>query len=166
MSGCLPPSASSLPASCDALPAVVLELLQASEQLIGIFDAQDILRFANPPFQQAYHARPDGRRTWGDIMRANYLQQLRYLYLPHLGRSVAVVVMIELIFLLSIFAEIYTTTGGGPGDASTNVTFLIFKQALLNFDAGVASAGALFAVVLANIAAVFLIRMVGKNLDK
>ncbi len=97
---------------------------------------------------------------------ANYGQQLRYLYLPHLGRSVAVVVMIELIFLLSVFAEIYTTTGGGPGDASTNVAFLIFKQALLNFDAGVASAGALFAVLLANIAAVFMIRMVGKNLDK
>jgi sorbitol/mannitol transport system permease protein len=97
---------------------------------------------------------------------ATYLQQLRYLYLPHLGRSVAVVVMIEMIFLLSVFAEIYTTTGGGPGDASTNLAFLIFKQALLNFDAGVASAGALFAVVLANIAAVFLIRMVGKNLDK
>lgn len=97
---------------------------------------------------------------------ANYGQQLRYLYLPHLGRSVAVVVMIELIFLLSVFAEIFTTTGGGPGDASTNVAFLIFKQALLNFDAGVASAGALFAVVLANIAAVFMIRMVGKNLDK
>lgn len=97
---------------------------------------------------------------------ANYGQQLRYLYLPHLGRSVAVVVMIELIFLLSVFAEIYTTTGGGPGDASTNVAFLIFKQALLNFDAGVASAGALFAVVLANIAAVFMIRLVGKNLDK
>ncbi len=97
---------------------------------------------------------------------ANYLQQLRYLYIPHLGRSVAVVVMIEMIFLLSVFAEIYTTTSGGPGDASTNVAFLIFKQALLNFDAGVASAGALFAVVLANIAAIFLIRMVGKNLDK
>ena len=97
---------------------------------------------------------------------ANYLQQLRYLYIPHLARSVAVVVMIEMIFLLSVFAEIYTTTGGGPGDASTNMAFLIFKQALLNFDAGVASAGALFAVVLANIAAAFLIRMVGKNLDK
>ena len=80
---------------------------------------------------------------------ATYLQQLRYLYLPHLGRSVAVVVMIEMIFLLSVFAEIYTTTGGGPGDASTNMAFLIFKQALLNFDAGVASAGALFAVLLA-----------------
>ena len=96
---------------------------------------------------------------------AHYGQQLRYLYLPHLSRSVAVVVMIELIFLLSVFAEIFTTTGGGPGDASTNIAFLIFKQALLNFDAGVASAGALFAVVLANIAAVFFIRLVGKNLD-
>lgn len=107
--------------------------------------------------EQLEAARMDG---------ANYLQQLRYLYLPHLARSVAVVVMIELIFLLSVFAEIFTTTGGGPGDASTNVAFLIFKQALLNFDAGVASAGALFAVVLANIAAAFLIRLVGKNLDK
>jgi sorbitol/mannitol transport system permease protein len=97
---------------------------------------------------------------------ANYLQQLRYLYIPHLGRSMAVVVMIEMIFLLSVFAEIYTTTSGGPGDASTNLAFLIFKQALLNFDAGAASAGALLAVVLANIAGIFLIRMVGKNLDK
>ncbi len=96
---------------------------------------------------------------------ATYLQQLRYLYIPHLGRSMAVVVMIEMIFLLSVFAEIYTTSGG-PGDASTNVAFLIFKQALLNFDAGVASAGALFAVLLANMAGIFLIRMVGKNLDK
>jgi sorbitol/mannitol transport system permease protein len=96
---------------------------------------------------------------------ARYLQQLRYLYVPHLGRSIAVVIMIEMIFLMSVFAEIYTTTGGGPGDASTNVAFLIFKQALLNFDAGVASAGALFAVVLANIVAIFLIRLIGKNLD-
>jgi sorbitol/mannitol transport system permease protein len=96
---------------------------------------------------------------------ATYLQQVRYMYLPHLGRSVAVVMMIEMIFLISVFAEIFITTGGGPGDASTNMAFLIFKQALLNFDAGVASAGAMFAVILANIAAVFLIRMVGKNLD-
>ena len=96
---------------------------------------------------------------------ANSLQKFWFLTLPHLGRPIAVVVMIEMIFLMSVFAEIFTTTGGGPGDASTNVAFLIFKQALLNFDAGVASAGALFAVVLANVAAVFLIRLIGKNLD-
>jgi sorbitol/mannitol transport system permease protein len=96
---------------------------------------------------------------------ANPFQKFWFLTLPHLGRPIAVVVMIEMIFLMSVFAEIYTTTGGGPGNASTNVAFLIFKQALMNFDVGVASAGALFAVVLANIAAAFLIRMIGKNLD-
>ncbi len=96
---------------------------------------------------------------------ANYFQQLRYLYLPHMARSISVVIMIEVIFLLSIFAEIYTTTSGGPGTESTNLAFLIFTEALLNFDVGVASAGALFAIILANIVAVFLIRMIGKNLE-
>ena len=96
---------------------------------------------------------------------ANALQKFWFLTLPHLGRPIAVVVMIEMIFLIGVFAEIFTTTGGGPGNESTNLAFLIFKQALMNFDVGVASAGALFAVVLANIAAVFLIRMIGKNLD-
>jgi sorbitol/mannitol transport system permease protein len=97
---------------------------------------------------------------------ATYAQRVWYLYLPHLGRSIAVVVMIEMIFLLGIFAEIAITTGGGPGDASTNLTFLIYKEALLNFDAGTASAGALVAVVLANIVAAFLIRLIGKSLDR
>ncbi len=97
---------------------------------------------------------------------AHYLQQLRYLYLPHLARPLTVVIMIEMIFLLAVFAEILITTGGGPGDASTNIAYLIFKQALRDFDAGVASAGALFAVILANIAGIFMMRMVGKNLDK
>lgn len=107
--------------------------------------------------EQMEAARMDG---------ANALQRFWYLVLPHLGRPIAVVIMIEMIFLMSVFAEIFITTGGGPGNESTNVAFLIFKQALMNFDVGVASAGALFAVVLANIAAAFLIRLIGKNLDK
>ncbi len=101
-------------------------------------------------------ANMDGAGAW---------QKFRFLTLPHLTRPIAVVVMIEMIFLIGVFAEISTTTGGGPGNASSNMTYLIFKQALLNFDAGVASAGAMFAIVLANIAAFFLIRLIGKSLD-
>src|SRR5574343_1486410 len=106
--------------------------------------------------EQMEAARMDG---------ANALQRFWYLTLTHLGRPIAVVVMIEMIFLMSVFAEIFTTTGGGPGNESTNVAFLIFKQALMNFDVGVASAGALFAVVLAKSAAAVRIRLTGKNLD-
>ena len=87
-----------------------------------------------------------------------------HLTLPHLARPVAVVVMIETIFLLSVFAEIFTTTNGGPGFASTNLAYLIYNQALVQFDVGMASAGGLIAVVIANIAAIVLVRMIGKNL--
>lgn len=89
-----------------------------------------------------------------------------HLTLPHLARPIAVVVMIETIFLLSIFAEIFTTTGGGPGYETTNLAYLIYSQALLQFDVGLASAGGLIAVVLANIAAFFLVRLVGKSLTE
>ncbi len=88
----------------------------------------------------------------------------RYLTIPHLARPIAVVVMIETIFLLAVFAEIFVSTGGGPGYDSTNLAYLIYNQALLQYDVGVASAGGLFAVLLANIVAFFLIRAVGKNL--
>ncbi|MGZ0784173.1 carbohydrate ABC transporter permease [Pseudomonas saponiphila] len=89
---------------------------------------------------------------------------LPHLTLPHLARPIAVVVMIETIFLLSVFAEIFTTTNGGPGYASTNLAYLIYNQALVQFDVGMASAGGLIAVVIANIAAIILVRMLGKNL--
>lgn len=87
-----------------------------------------------------------------------------HLVIPHLKRPIAIVVMIETIFLLSIFAEIFTTTGGGPGYETTNLAYLIYSQALLRFDVGMASAGGLIAVLLANIAAFFLVRLVGKSL--
>jgi len=106
--------------------------------------------------EQMEAARMDG---------AGPFQRFVYLVLPHLARPMAVVIMIEMIFLLSVFAEIAITTAGGPGNASTNLTYLIYKQSLMNFDVGIASAGALFAVILANIVAAFLIRIIGKNLD-
>ena len=95
---------------------------------------------------------------------ANWWQKAVYVTLPHLSRAIAVVIMIQTIFHLSVFAEIFVTTGGGPGFDSTNLAFLIFSQALLQFDAGVASAGGVMAIILANIVAIFLIRVVGKSL--
>lgn len=89
-----------------------------------------------------------------------------YIVLPHMARAITVVVLIQTIFLLSVFfAEILVTTNGGPGVQSTNLTFLVYTQALLQFDIGGASAGGIVAVVLANIVAVFLIRLIGKNLE-
>ena len=96
---------------------------------------------------------------------ANQLQIFRYVTLPHLLRPIAIVILIETIFLLTIFAEIFVTTTGGPGLATTNLAFLVFTEALLKFDIGIASAGGVVVVILANIVAFFLVKMIGKNLQ-
>jgi sorbitol/mannitol transport system permease protein len=88
-----------------------------------------------------------------------------YIMLPHMSRAITVVVLIQTIFLLGVFGEILVTTNGGPGTASTTLPFLIYKEALLDFDAGTAAAGGVVAVILANIVAVFLMKAIGKNLD-
>lgn len=96
---------------------------------------------------------------------AGVVSRFIYLVLPHLSRAITVVILIETIFLLGVFAEILVTTNGGPGTASTNLPFLVYTQALLNFDVGSASAGGIIAVVVANIVAFFLMRIIGKNLE-
>ncbi|MCO4317059.1 sugar ABC transporter permease [Phyllobacterium sp. 21LDTY02-6] len=97
---------------------------------------------------------------------AGVFSRFYYLVLPHLSRAITVVILIQTIFLLSVFAEILVTTNGGPGIQTTNITYLIYMQALLQFDVGGASAGGIVAVVLANIVAFFLIRLIGKNLER
>ena len=67
---------------------------------------------------------------------------------------------------ISSFAESLVTTGGGTGYDSTNTTFLIVTQALLQFDVGVASAGGGFARIIANIIAFFLIKTVAQGMAK
>lgn len=95
---------------------------------------------------------------------ASGLDLFRFIILPHLKRAISVVVMIETIFLLSVFAEIRITTSGGPGTDTTNLTYLVFQFGLQQFDIGSASAGGIVAVVLANVVAFFLVRSVAREL--
>ena len=96
---------------------------------------------------------------------AGAVSRFRYIVLPHMTRAITVVILIQTIFLLGIFGEIFTTTQGGPGAASTTLPYMIYKQAVIAKDIGRAAAGGMIAVILANIVAFFLMRSMGKNLD-
>ena len=106
--------------------------------------------------EQKEAARMDG---------AGAVAQFFFITLPHMRRAISVVVMIETIFLLSVFAEIFVTTAGGPGNATTNLAFLIYARALLQFDVGGGSAGGIVAIVLANIVAFFRVRSIARRLE-
>ncbi|WP_299599396.1 carbohydrate ABC transporter permease [uncultured Tateyamaria sp.] len=90
---------------------------------------------------------------------AGALSQFRFLTLPHLARPIAIVVMIQAIFHLSLYAEIEIVS---RGNGNKNLPYLIGEFA--NNNIGAASATGIFAVILANIVAIFLLRMIGKTL--
>ena len=100
--------------------------------------------------QQKEAATLDGAGAWS---------QFRNLTLPHLARPIAIVIMIQAIFHLSIYAEIEIVS---RGNGNKNLPYLIGDFATNNI--GAASATGILAVVLANVVAIFLLRIVGKNL--
>ena len=100
--------------------------------------------------QQKEAAILDGAGAWS---------QFRFLTLPHLGRPIAIVVMIQAIFHLSLYAEIEIVS---RGNGNKNLPYLIGEFA--NNNIGAASATGIIAVILANIVAIVLLRMLGKTL--
>lgn len=105
--------------------------------------------------EQIEAAEMDGAKSLGRFI---------HIILPHLARAITVVILIQTIFLLSIFAEIFVTTAGAFG--TKTLTYLIFQRVLESQNVGLGSAGGVYAIILANIIAIFLIRIVGKNLDR
>jgi sorbitol/mannitol transport system permease protein len=123
------------------------------------------LPFATLILLTALQSLDEEQREAAEMDGAGPFSSFLYVTLPHLARPITVVILIETIFLLTVFAEIYVTTGGGPGLETTNIAFLIYAQALIQYDVGSASAGGMVAVVIANIVAFFLVRVVGRNLE-
>ncbi|MBR1126859.1 carbohydrate ABC transporter permease [Bradyrhizobium iriomotense] len=123
------------------------------------------LPFATLILLTALQSLDEEQKEAAEMDGASAVSTFIYITLPHLARPITVVILIETIFLLTVFAEIFVTTGGGPGLQTTNIAFLIYAQALIQFDVGSASAGGLVAVVIANIVAFFLVRIVGRNLE-
>ncbi len=132
---------------------------------IVVIVAWQWLPFATLILLTAIQALDPERKEAARMDGAGPVAMFFFIILPHLGRAISVVLMIETLFLLSVFAEIFVTTSGGPGLASTNLAFLIYRYALLEYDVGAASAGGVFAIVLANVVATFLVRAIARNIE-
>ena len=97
--------------------------------------------------QQKEAAILDGASAWSQFVN---------LTIPHLARPIAIVIMIQAIFHLSLYAEIEIVS---RGNGNKNLPYLIGEFASNNI--GAASATGIFAVILANIVAIFLLRIIG-----
>jgi len=138
-------------------------LSQASVESIILIVSWQWLPFATLILLTAVQSLDSEQIEAAEIDGAGSLQRFFYIILPHLARALTIVMLIQTIFLLAIFAEIFVTTGGAFG--TKTLSYLVFQRVLESQNIGLGSAGGIYAVILANIVAIFLMRIVGKNLD-
>ncbi len=107
--------------------------------------------------EQLEAAQMDGASGW---------LVFRFLVLPHLQRYIELAVLMETLFILSVFGEIFVTTSGGPGIQTTNLSFGIYQEAFQRWDIGQASALSVYAIILANIVVLLFVRVLRRGQEK
>ena len=138
-------------------------LSQASMPSLIIIISWQWLPFATLILLTAIQSLDSEQLEAAEMDGAPVLKRFWFITLPHLSRAITIVILIQTIFLLGIFAEIFVTTGGAFG--TRTLSYLIFQRVLESQNIGLGSAGGVYAIILANIVAIFLMRIVGKNLD-
>lgn len=86
-----------------------------------------------------------------DLDGATRWKQFRHITMPMIAPSVFLIVIMTVIGSLKVFGQIYTLTGGGPGNSSYVFVYYIYQQAFQFFEFGYASSisAILFVIILA-----------------
>ncbi len=139
-------------------------LSEASMPSIVLIVSWQWLPFATLILLTAIQSLDSEQQEAAEMDGAGPFNRFFFITLPHLSRAITIVILIQTIFLLAIFAEIFVTTQGAFG--TRTLTYLIYQRVLESQNVGLGSAGGVYAIILANIVALFLMRIVGKNLDR
>jgi ABC-type sugar transport system permease subunit len=83
------------------------------------------------PLELYEAAQVDGASRW---------QQFRYITLPSLYHIIGVVLLLSTIWTANAFEPVYLLTGGGPSDATTVYTMLVYALGMINLRLGEAAA--------------------------
>ena len=83
------------------------------------------------PLELYEAAQVDGASRW---------QQFRYITLPSLYHIIGVVLLLSTIWTANAFEPVYLLTGGGPSDATTVYTMLVYLVGMINMRLGEAAA--------------------------
>jgi len=83
--------------------------------------------------------------------RASPWMRFRNIYLPYLRMPILLAVLFRSIDTLKMFDVPYILTGGGPGDLTTTLSLLGYRNLFSFFKVGVASAISWFVVIIVNV---------------
>ena len=98
-------------------------------------------------------ARMDGATAW---------EEFRSITLPHLRKFFMLGSLLGTVYIFQDFDPIYLMTQGGPGNESTNLSFLVYRTAVSGSNYGLASAIGVVTVILSIIAVTYLVRILSR----
>jgi sorbitol/mannitol transport system permease protein len=107
-------------------------------------------------------ALSDEVREAARVDGASGRQEFLLIVLPHLKGYMQLGILLGTIYILSEFDSIAMTTQGGPGSATMNLPYLIYRTVFYGYDVGHAAAMGVVVVVLTYIFATYLIRLLGR----
>jgi multiple sugar transport system permease protein len=91
---------------------------------------------------------------------ANFFQQLRFLTVPLLVPVFVVVIIFRLYNLISMFDKPMSLTRGGPGHATTTMSFFIYNRMFDGYQVGYSSAVAILLMLITLIVCLYFIRRI------
>lgn len=106
---------------------------------IALINIWQRLGFSVLIFFSALQRISPGYREAAQIDGASSSSVFRYITLPLLNPTLVMVGIVELIFAIRLFDQVFVTTGGGPANASKVVVMYLYDKAFTLFDFGQAS---------------------------
>jgi multiple sugar transport system permease protein len=107
----------------------------------------------NPELTEA--AKIDGANRW---------QQFRHVILPHVKAIAVVLLIYNALTAFTSYDIVYAMTGGGPGTATTLLSFQIWKESFSMYDFGAGSAVAFIVVMISALLIVAITRAIPSDL--
>lgn len=114
--------------------------------------------FAMVLFLAGMQSIPQDLYDAADIDGAKRWQKFWYVTLPMLSPITLFIAVISLIYSIQLFVEPLVMTHGGPGNSSQSLSYLLYEQAFLNLNIGVASVTSVILCALTFVLTVMLLR--------
>jgi multiple sugar transport system permease protein len=106
------------------------------------------------PDEQVEAARIDGATDYAVI---------RYIVIPHISRTLGIVIVLQAMGNLQMFDVIYAMTSGGPVRATTVLSIEVYRRAFESWDLGLAAAIGLFWFATIASVAIFYLRLLFRD---
>ncbi|MGI8895815.1 MAG: carbohydrate ABC transporter permease [Casimicrobiaceae bacterium] len=102
------------------------------------------------PREQYEAAAIDGAGWW---------QTFRYVTVPNLSTMIIISVVLDAVWQCRLFGMVFGMTGGGPGQATQNLSLFVYKQYFQFFDTAYASSAAVVLAAILLVAAMPYLRL-------